>query len=62
MLVTLLYLAFATPLAHGFSNKEQFIKDVLESGQVDKCDFGYVYDEYKKGRIANQIIPTITER
>ena len=61
MLVTLIYMAFATYLAHGFSNKEQFIKDVLESGQVDMCDFGYVYD-HKKIKAANQVIPTLNER
>ena len=64
MLVILLYLAFARSLAHGISNKEHFIKDVLESGQVDMCDFGYAYayDEHKKTKTANQIIATITER
>ena len=61
MQVTLFYLAFVTSLANGISNKEQFIMDVLESGHVDMCDFGYVY-EHKKIKAANQIVPELNDR
>ena len=61
MLFTWLYLTYLLKLAHGSNDGDDFIKDVLESSEVNQCDYGYVY-EHGKEKIADTIIETLGRR
>ena len=61
MRVTLLYLTCLMASAHSFSDKEQLIKDVLDTAHINRCDFGYVYD-HQKTNAPIDIIQTSKER
>ena len=54
-------LTYLPTLALGFSFGAQFIRDVVNSEGVDRCDFGYVSDQ-NEPKITNQIIATLAGR
>ena len=48
-------------LAHGSSHVVGFINDLMESSEVNECDFGYVY-EHGKPKIENTVIKSMSQR
>ena len=48
-------------LANGSSHVVGFINELMESSEVNECDFGYVY-EHGKPKIENTVIKSISQR
>ena len=59
--IILLHLTCLQNSANGLRNYDKFIKDVLGSPAVDRCDFGYVY-EYGSALMGNELVEILNQR
>ena len=55
------YVTCLLNIAHGSSHVVEFINDLMESSEVNQCDFGYIY-EHGRPKFENTVINTMSQR